>query len=85
MNKTTFGVLVAGAMASLATGVLVPRTAAAADDKGCYRKHCGKSISGHEGKCGGTRVEDIDDQKACEDAGGSWTTAAEAEAFKKKS
>jgi hypothetical protein len=84
MTKTTFGMLVAGAMATFATGVLAPQTAAA-DDKACYRKHCGKSITGHEGQCGGTKVDGLTDQKACEAAGGAWTTATEAEAFKKKS
>jgi hypothetical protein len=40
-------------------------------------------VKGHEGKCGGTRVDGVADQHACEEAGGAWTTAHEAEKFKK--
>ena len=43
---------------------------------------CGKSIKGHEGSCGGTKVDDIGDQKACEGAGGAWITEAEAAKYK---
>ena len=49
----------------------------------CYRSHCGKSVKGHEGKCGGTTVEGVTTQAACETAGGAWTTAAEAKKFEK--
>ena len=50
-----------------------------------HSQHCGKSITGHEGQCGGTKVDDLTDQKACETAGGAWTTATDATKYKKKS
>jgi hypothetical protein len=53
------------------------------DAKACYRTHCGKSVEGHEGKCGGTKVEGVSDQEACETAGGAWTTAADAKQYEK--
>ena len=54
------------------------------DAKACYRSHCGKSVSGYEGKCGGTMIDQLKTEKACMDAGGAWATAAEAKKFKKK-
>ena len=43
-----------------------------------------KSVKGHEGKCGGTKVDEIKDEAACSAAGGAWTTEADAEKYKKK-
>ena len=87
MKVSKLGILAATAMASL-----VGTAAFAAEemggsmdgDKACYRSQCGKSVKGHEGKCGGTMVDGVKDQAACEAAGGAWTTATAAEAFKKK-
>lgn len=85
MKRSTFGLLVAGAVAGLISGsaALAAEAPGAADAKACYRSQCGKSVKGHEGKCGGTKVDGISDQKTCESAGGAWATAAEAEKFKK--
>ena len=83
MKASKLGVLAASAaLAVIGSGALV-QAAAAEDAKGCYRTHCGKSISGHEGKCGGTVVKEIKDEKACADAGGAWTTEADAAKYKK--
>jgi hypothetical protein len=30
----------------------------------CYRTECGKSVKGHEGKCGGTKVDGVSAEKA---------------------
>lgn len=77
MKSSTFGMLVASAVAGLvATPVLAAE--GGSETKGCYRQHCGKSVTGHEGKCGGTKVDAITDQKACETAGGAWTTEKDA-------
>jgi hypothetical protein len=80
MRSQKFGMLVAGAVAGMigSATLVQPVRAAEAEAKGCYRKHCGSSIKGHEGTCGGTKAEDIKDQKTCEDAGGAWTTDADA-------
>ena len=51
------------------------------DDKACYRTECGKSVKGHDGKCGGTKVDGVSEEKACTDAGGAWTTAADAKKY----
>jgi len=85
MRSSRFGVLAAGAVAGLigsATLVAAGQSAGSGEAKGCYRTQCGKSIKGHEGKCGGTKVDDIGDQKACEGAGGAWITEAEAAKYK---
>jgi hypothetical protein len=88
MTRSMLGILAAGAVASL-----VGSTALAAEGnmgggmmeaKACYRSHCGKSVSSYEGKCGGTMVDQLKDEKSCTDAGGAWTTAAEAKKFEKK-
>jgi hypothetical protein len=50
----------------------------------CYRTHCGKSIAGQEGKCGGTLAAGLRDENSCEIAGGDWTTADRGEQYKKK-
>jgi hypothetical protein len=86
MARSMLGILAAGAVASLLAG-----GAFAADDKmgggmdakACYRSHCGKSVSGYEGKCGGTMIDQLKTEKACMDAGGAWATAAEAKKFEK--
>jgi uncharacterized membrane protein len=80
MRSKKFGVLVAGAVAGMigSSTFVRPAQAGDAEAKGCYRKHCGGSVKGHEGTCGGTKVEDIKDQKTCEEAGGAWSTEAEA-------
>ncbi len=82
MKMSTFGAIVASTVVGLAGSVALAQ-AGAADAKACYRSHCGKSVKGHEGKCGGTKVEVLTTQAACETAGGAWTTAAEAEKLEK--
>jgi hypothetical protein len=83
MKSSTFGALAASAVLGLIGGVALAPAAYAEEEKGCYRKECGKSIKGHEGKCGGTRVDALTDQAACEAAGGAWTTAADAKKYEK--
>src|SRR5262249_11320457 len=53
MKSSTFGMLAAGAVAGLLGTVAAVDHASAADAKACYRKHCGKSVAGHDGSCGG--------------------------------
>ena len=85
MKRSTFGALAAGAVLGLlGSAVVVQSAQAAGDAKGCYRMKCGKSIKGHEGKCGGTMVKDITDEAACTAAGGAWTTESDAAQYKKK-
>ena len=83
MKRSMLGVLAAGAVAGLlgSTALAQDTAAGAADAKACYRKSCGKSVKGHEGKCGGTKVEGVSEEKACTDAGGAWTTAADAKKY----
>jgi hypothetical protein len=83
MKRSTFGVLVASAVVGLVGGT-VAFAQADADAKACYRTQCGKSVKGHEGKCGGTKVEGVNDEAACTAAGGAWATAAEAKKYEKK-
>ncbi len=83
MKHSTFGALVASAVVGLVGGTAV-FAQAGADAKACYRTHCGKSVSGHEGKCGGTMVDGLSDEASCTKAGGAWTTGADAEKYKKK-
>jgi hypothetical protein len=83
VKRSTFGVLVASAVAGLMGSAAAMAEDHGGDAKACYRSHCGKSVKGHEGKCGGTKVDGVGDQKACEAAGGAWATAHEAEKFKK--
>jgi hypothetical protein len=83
MKSSTFGALAASAVLGLIGSVALAPTAHAEEEKGCYRKACGKSVTGHEGKCGGTKVDALADQAACEAAGGAWTTAADAKQFEK--
>jgi hypothetical protein len=84
MKTSKFGALAAGAVLGLVGAFAAAPVAHAEDAKGCYRTTCGKSVKGHEGKCGGTKVETISDQAACEAAGGAWTTEADAAQYKKK-
>lgn len=85
MKRSMFGVLAASAMA---TALGAPALAGEHSEKGsdetkaCYRPQCGTSVKGHEGKCGGTKVDALTDQKSCETAGGAWVTAADAEKMK---
>lgn len=83
MKTSRFGALAAGAVLGLAGAIAAAPAAYAEDAKGCYRTQCGKSVKGHEGKCGGTKVDAITDQAACEAAGGAWTTEADAAQYKK--
>jgi hypothetical protein len=82
MKISTFGAIVASTVVGLA-GAGAFAQAGATEEKACYRPHCGKSIKGHDGKCGGTKAEKLTTQAACEEAGGAWTTAAEAKKFEK--
>ena len=81
MRISTFGEIVASTVVGLAGSVAFAQGATEA--KACYRSHCGKSVKGHEGKCGGTKVEGLTTQAACEAAGGAWVTAAEAKKLEK--
>jgi uncharacterized low-complexity protein len=82
MKPSTFGALAAGAVIGLVGSAAFVRDAGAADEeKACYRTRCGDSVAGYEGKCGGTRVEEIRDEVACETAGGVWTTADDAKQY----
>jgi hypothetical protein len=84
MKRSTFGALVASAVVGLVGASAALAQAGSADAKACYRTHCGKSVKGHEGKCGGTVVDGITDEASCKSAGGAWTTAEDAEQYKKK-
>jgi hypothetical protein len=84
MKRATFGALAASAVLGLlGSAAFVQNAAAEEHEKGCYRKECGKSVKGHEGKCGGTMVKEITDEAACTAAGGAWTTEADAAKYKK--
>ena len=83
MKRTTFGALVASAVVGLVGGSAA-LAQAGSEAKACYRTHCGKSVKGHEGKCGGTMVTGISDEASCTAAGGAWTTAADAKQYEKK-
>jgi hypothetical protein len=85
MKRSMLGILAAGAVASMigSTAFAAGEATGSMDAKACYRHECGKSVSGHEGKCGGTKVEGVSTEKTCTDAGGAWTTAAEAKKFEK--
>src|SRR5262249_31441226 len=68
MKISTFGAIVASAVVGLA-GAVAFAEAGTTDAKACYRPHCGKSIKGHEGKCGGMQVSELSTQAMCESAG----------------
>jgi uncharacterized low-complexity protein len=82
MKASKLGMLAASAALGVVGSIALMERASADEAKACYRTHCGKSIRGHEGKCGGTKVSDIKDEKACVDAGGAWTTEADAAQYK---
>jgi hypothetical protein len=82
MKTSKLGTLAAGAVLAVVGSTGFSPAAAAEEPKACYRTHCGKSIAGHEGQCGGTLAADLRDEKACEVAGGDWTTASNAEQYK---
>ena len=87
MKRSMLGVLAAGAVASMisSTACAEDKSAGSSGDaKACYRTTCGKSVKGHEGKCGGTKVDALTDEAACTAAGGAWTTEADAAQYKKK-
>jgi hypothetical protein len=85
MRSSLFGALAASAVASLiGSPVLAESHQAGGAAKACYRQHCGKSVKGHEGKCGGTKVDGITDEAACKAAGGAWTTAEDAKKYEMK-
>ncbi len=82
MKRSMLGILAAGAVASmLGSTALADNHEAGGDAKACYRTTCGKSVKGHEGKCGGTKVDGVSEEKSCTDAGGVWTTAADAKKY----
>ena len=81
MKRSTLGALVASTVVGLVGGSPALAETTDADAKACYRTKCGKSVKGHEGECGGTKVDGLKDQASCEKAGGAWVTAAEAEKF----
>ena len=81
MKGKQFGALMATAIAAMMTGMVVTADGAA-EAKACYRKSCGSSVKGHSGSCAGTKVDGVTDEQACTDAGGTWTTAAEAKSLK---
>jgi hypothetical protein len=86
MKASIFGTMAASAVLSLiGSAAMAAETGQdmGGDAKACYRTHCGKSIKGHEGKCGGTRVDGLGTQDACEAAGGAWTTASDAKKYEK--
>jgi Spy/CpxP family protein refolding chaperone len=83
MKISTLGAIVASTVVGL-VGSVAHAAAGASDAKACYRPHCGKSVKGHEGKCGGMKVDALTTQTSCESAGGAWTTAAEAKKFESK-
>lgn len=84
MKVSKLGILAASAVASLlgtAAFAAEGTESSTGGDKGCYRPSCATSVKGHEGKCSGTRIDALKDEVACKDAGGAWTTAAEAKKF----
>ena len=84
MTRSMLGFLAATAVASLVgSTALAEYGDGAGDAKACYRTHCGKSVTGYKGKCGGTKVDALTSEKACTDAGGAWTTAADAKRYEK--
>lgn len=83
MKTSKLGMLAAGAVLAVVGSTGFAPVAAAEEAKACYRTHCGKSIAGHEGQCGGTLAADLRNEKTCEAAGGDWTTASNAEQYKK--
>jgi hypothetical protein len=83
MTRSMLGILAATAVASLVGSTALAAEGSMGDAKACYRTHCGKSVAGHKGKCGGTKVDELTSEKSCTDAGGAWTTAADAKKYEK--
>jgi hypothetical protein len=84
MKRSMLGIVAAAAVASMMGSTAHAEDKAAGstgDAKACYRMQCGKSVKGHDGKCGGTKVDDVSEEKACTDAGGAWTTATDAKKY----
>ena len=84
MKISKLGILAASAVASLlGTAAFAAEGAdgGKGGDKACYRPSCANSVKGHEGTCSGTRIDELKDEAACKDAGGAWTTAAEAKKY----
>lgn len=84
MKGSKLGMLAASAVLGVLGSATLATAASADEAKACYRTHCGKSIAGHEGQCGGTIAADLRDERSCEVAGGDWTTAAAGAEYKKK-
>ncbi|HEU4430480.1 MAG TPA: hypothetical protein VFT98_17090 [Myxococcota bacterium] len=84
MKTSKLGVLAASAVLGMMGSAALVSAASAGEERACYRTHCGKSITGHEGKCGGTLAADLTNENACEVAGGDWTTADRAADYQKK-
>jgi uncharacterized low-complexity protein len=84
MKTSKLGLLAASAVASVLGSAALAQGAAAEDAKACFRTHCGKSVAGYEGKCGGTPVPELKDETACEVAGGDWTAPANARKYEKE-
>jgi len=86
MKRSMLGILAAGAVATMigSTAYAADEAAGSMDAKACYRTECGHSVKGHDGKCGGTKVDGVSAEKSCMDAGGAWTTATDAAKYKKK-
>lgn len=84
MKTSKLGLLAASTVLGVMGSAAIASPAAAEEAIACYRTHCGKSLAGHEGKCGGTVVTDLRDEKSCEVAGGDWTTAANAKQYAAK-
>jgi hypothetical protein len=61
MKSSRLGALAAGAVLGVLGAGTLATGAAAEEAKACYRTHCGKSIAGHEGQCGGTLASDLRD------------------------
>jgi hypothetical protein len=83
MKRSTFGAIVASTVVALVGGTAA-LAQSGSEAKACYRKECGRSIKGHEGQCGGTKVEGLKDEASCTKAGGAWTTEKDAEKYKEK-
>jgi hypothetical protein len=83
MKRSTFGALVASTVVGLVGGAAFAESKGGSE-KACYRMQCGKSVKGHEGKCGGTKVEGLKDEASCTKAGGAWTTEKDAEKYKEE-
>jgi hypothetical protein len=67
MKVSKLGILAASAVASLlgtATFAADGTDGSKDGDKACYRPSCATSVKGHEGKCSGTRIDELKDEVA---------------------